>query len=94
MRFPWQGLHGLEASVRAQVYAIAAHSSPRCPLRGAQRSAGTVAMRVHRGMHLKRGRSRAAAAQRSWDGGKHGADRDRRRRHAPPICVSTATPIQ
>nr|DAN28405.1 MAG TPA: hypothetical protein [Caudoviricetes sp.] len=54
--------------LRAQVYAIAAHSSPRCPLRGAQRSAGTVAMRVHRGMRLKRGRSRAAAAQLAGTG--------------------------
>lgn len=78
--------------LRAQVYAIAAHSSPRCPLRGAQRSAGTVATRVHRGMHLKRGRSRAAAAQLRWDGGKQDADRLPLHRPIPPFCVTTATP--
>ena len=62
MRFPWQGLHVLEASVSLETYDIAAHSSPRCPRRGAQRSAGTVAMRVHRVMRrelaLARGRGR------------------------------------
>ena len=42
--------HSLVGRVlRAQVRAIAAHSSPRCPLRSAARSAGAVAMRVRRG---------------------------------------------
>lgn len=76
--------------LRAQVRATAAHPSPRCPRRGAQRSAGTVAMRVHRGTRRSRGRSRAAAARLRRDGGK-------RRRHAealraiPLFCVTTAT---
>nr|DAS96136.1 MAG TPA: hypothetical protein [Caudoviricetes sp.] len=48
--------------LRAQARAAAAHPSPRCPRRGAQRSAGTVAMRVHRGTRRGRGRSRAVAA--------------------------------
>lgn len=58
------------------------HASPRCPRRGAQRSAGTVAIGRHRGMRLSCGRSRAAAAQLRWDGGK------RRRTSSPGIGLS------
>ena len=76
------------------VYAIAAHSSPRCPLRGAQRSAGTVAMRVHRGMR----RSEDARAQPRPSPAGTGASPRRDgiagHRPIPPFCVTTTTPIQ
>lgn len=41
-------------------------------------------------MRRKRGRSRAAAAQLRWDGGKHSADRDA----YPASRVSTTTSSQ
>ena len=71
MRFPWQGLHVLEAS------APSAGVCHRCVThlpgaRVAERSdaPGAVEIGRHRGMHLSCGRSRAAAAQLRWDGGK------------------------
>ena len=77
MRFPWQGLHVLEAS------APSAGVCHRCVThlpgaRVAERSdaPGAVEIGRHRGMRLGCGRSRAAAAQLRWDGGKHGADQD------------------
>lgn len=62
MRFPWQGRSSHGAGASLETYDVAARSSPRCPRRGAQRSAGTVAMRVHRVMRREpapaRGRGR------------------------------------
>lgn len=70
---------------------MAAHSPPRRPRRGAQRSAGAVAGRVHPGMHRPRGRSREGAARLRRAGGEQ--DRHGRARHrpTPPSCVATAT---
>lgn len=52
---------------------------------------GAVETGRHRGTHRERGRSRAAAARRSRDGGKQDADRLPRRRPIPPLCVTRTT---
>ena len=79
-----------ECSERRCVPPLRRHS-PRCPLRGAQRSAGTVAMGVHRGTRQGRGRSRAAAAQPAGTGA--GAERTApHRRPVTPYCVTATTP--
>lgn len=79
MRFPWQGLHVLEAS------APSAGVCHRCVThlpgaRVAERSdaLGAVEIGRHRGMHRERGRSRAAAAQLAGTG----ASADRTASHA------------
>ena len=73
MRFPWQGLHRLEAS------APSAGVCQRCVThlpgaRVAERSdaPGAVEIGRHRGMHLSCGRSRAAAAQLAGTGASSG----------------------
>lgn len=91
MRFPWQGLHVLEAS------APSAGVCHRCALIAQVPATRSAAERWHRRdegapWHApERGRSRAAAAQLRWDGGKHGADRLPRRRPIQPICVTRST---
>ena len=76
------------------------HASPRRPRRGAQRSAGAVAIGRHRGMRRGEGaraqpRPTGRPLGRS-DGGKHRADRrrerDRSRGPVPPFCVTLSTP--
>lgn len=68
------------------------HASPRRPRRGAQRRARRRRDREAPWHAPGRGRSRAAAAQLRWDGGKHGADRLPRHRPVPPLCVTRTTP--
>nr|DAF52189.1 MAG TPA: hypothetical protein [Siphoviridae sp. ctq8D8] len=94
MRFPWQGLHVLEAS------APSAGVCHRCVThrpgaRVAERSdaLGAVAVGRHRGMRLSCGRSRAAAAQLRWDGGKRRTDRLPLPRPIPLYCVTHAIDI-
>ena len=68
MRFPGQGPVPHRASVRAEVYDIAAHRRAQAPPLRQQRP-GAVAGGVHRVMH----RARALARSRGpacWDGGK------------------------
>ena len=71
---------------------MAAHLSPRCPRRGAQRRAGTVASGVHPGMHWPEG----ARARARPGGAGTGASTDRhghaRPRPVPPSCVTRSTP--
>lgn len=70
---------------------MAAHSPPRRPRRGAQRSAGAVAGRVHPGMHWPEGaraRARPGSAGTGASTDRHGHARPR---PIPPFCVTTAT---
>jgi hypothetical protein len=77
--------------LRAQVYAIAAHSSPRCP----PRSAAERRRRSEEGApwHApQRGRSREGAARLAGTGASRVRTGIGRPRHTPPSCVTGPTP--